>query len=105
MKKWHTQEGNITTNIKVKIYFTSPELSAKKTAMWNCHVDYSSKGRYGIILVIYLFKYLGLNIKFSEKFTKADDGPLKVSTSPVVDLGTCEFKDLNIGKLHPNNCL
>ena len=29
--KWHAQEGNITTNIKVKIDFTLPELSATKT--------------------------------------------------------------------------
>ena len=25
--QWHTQAGNITTNIKVKVYFTLPELS------------------------------------------------------------------------------
>ena len=35
----HTQEGNITTNIKVKIYFTLPELSGKQIMTWNCHVD------------------------------------------------------------------
>ena len=35
----HTQEGNITTNLKVKIDFTLHELSATKIVMWNFHVD------------------------------------------------------------------
>ena len=50
--KWHTQEGNITTNIKVKIYFTLPELNATKIMTWNCHVYESAKGRYDMILGI-----------------------------------------------------
>ena len=37
--KWHTQAGNIATNIKVEIYFTLPEFSATKIMTWNCHVD------------------------------------------------------------------
>ena len=28
--KWNTQAGKITTNLKVKIYFTLPELSVEK---------------------------------------------------------------------------
>ena len=31
----HTQAGNITTNLKVKIDFTLTELSATKTVTWN----------------------------------------------------------------------
>ena len=30
LMQWHSQDGNITTNLKVKIYFTLPELSATK---------------------------------------------------------------------------
>ena len=50
--QWHTQKCNITTNIKVKIYITLPELSATKIMTWNCHVDESAKGRYDMILGI-----------------------------------------------------
>ena len=42
--QWHMQAGNITTNHKVKIYFTLPELSATKIVTWNWHVDDSAKG-------------------------------------------------------------
>ena len=52
--QWHTQVDNITTNLKVKIDFTSPELSATKTVIMNCHVYDSAKGRYDIILGRYL---------------------------------------------------
>ena len=48
--QWHTQAGKITNNMKVKIYFTSPEFSAKKIVTWNCHVDDPTKGRYNMIL-------------------------------------------------------
>ena len=44
------QAGNITTNLKVKIYFNLPENSAPKIVMWDCHVDDSAKGRYDMIL-------------------------------------------------------
>ena len=48
--RWSTQAGNITSNIKVKVDFTLPELSATKFVTWNCHVDDSAKGRYDMIL-------------------------------------------------------
>ena len=54
--QWHMQEGNITNNIKVDIYFTLPELSATKIMTWNCHVDESANGRYDMILGINLLK-------------------------------------------------
>ena len=52
--QWHTHEGNITTNLKVKIDFTLPELRATKIVTWNFHVDESAKGRYEMILGINL---------------------------------------------------
>ena len=48
--QWHTQAGNITTNLKDKIYFNLPELSATKIVMWNCYVDASDKSRHYMIL-------------------------------------------------------
>ena len=56
--KWHTQAGGITTSLKVKIYFTLPELSKTQNLAWNCHVDDSAKGRYDMILGGYLLEYL-----------------------------------------------
>ena len=32
--KWHTQGGSITTNLNIKIYFTSPELSMMEIVTW-----------------------------------------------------------------------
>ena len=60
--------------------------------MWKCHVDDSANSRYNIILVRDLSTELVLNVKFSENFTKADDGTFKGSTTPIVDLGTYEPK-------------
>ena len=99
--KCHTQAGNITTNLKVKIYFTIPELSATKIVMWNCHVDNSAKVRYYMILGRYLLTALGSNPNFSENLIKAENETLKVSSAPMVDLGTYEFKGLNKGKTTP----
>ena len=50
----HTQAINITTNMKVKIYFTLPKFSATKIMTWECHVDDSAKGRYNMILGRYV---------------------------------------------------
>ena len=52
--QWQTQAGNITTNLKVKFYFTLPALSATNVVMWKCHVDDPAKGRYNMILGQYL---------------------------------------------------
>ena len=48
--QWHTQKGIITTNLKVRIDFTLPKLSATMFLTWNCHVEDSDKGRYDMIL-------------------------------------------------------
>ena len=52
--QWHTQEGNITTNLRVTTDFTLPEISAKQIVTWNFHDDESAKGRYVMILGINL---------------------------------------------------
>ena len=56
--QWHTQAGKITTNSKVKIDFTLPELRTTKAMTWSCNVDDSSNGRHDIILGRYLLTEL-----------------------------------------------
>ena len=48
--QWNPQARNITNNLKVKVNFTLPALSATNVVAWNCHVDDSAKGRYDMIL-------------------------------------------------------
>ena len=48
--QWHTQAITITTDNKVKVYFTLPKPSPKNVVTWKCHVDKSAKGRYNMIL-------------------------------------------------------
>ena len=62
--QWHTQGGNITTNLKFKIDFTLPELSAKKIVRCGFHVGESSKGWYDMILDQYIVTESVLNRKF-----------------------------------------
>ena len=52
--QWKTQAINITTNLKVKVDFTLPALSATKSVTWKCHVDDSTRSRYNMILGRYL---------------------------------------------------
>ena len=61
--KWKMKLGNITTNLKVKIYITLPEFITTKIVMWYFHVDDSAKGRYYNILVRYLLTALLSNLK------------------------------------------
>ena len=103
--QWKTQDGNITTNFKIKIDFTLPTLSATNAVTWKYNVDESTKGGKYFILGRDMLTKLGLNLKFSEHVIKADDGPFKGSTAPMVDLGAYIFKILNIGKLNLNNSL
>ena len=99
--QWHTQAGNITTNLKVKVDLTLPALSVTDVMMWRCNVDDSDKGSYNMILGLDLLTELGLNLKFSEHVIEAGDGPFNGSTTPMVDLGTYIFKDLNTGEITP----
>ena len=48
--QWHTQAGNITTNLKVKVDSTLPALSAMDVVTWGYHVHESAKGRSYLIL-------------------------------------------------------
>ena len=89
----HTKVGGITTNIKFKIDFTLPELSATRTVMWKCHVDDSTMGRYDMILGRYVLTDLVLNLKLSDHVIESYDGPLKGSTATMADMGTYEFKN------------
>ena len=49
-RQWHTQAGNTTTKLKVKVDFTLPALNATNSVTWKCHVDDSAKGRYDMII-------------------------------------------------------
>ena len=100
--QWHTQSGNITTNTKVKIYFTLPGFTTKKIVTWNKNVNDYAKGRYDMILVRDILTALVPNKKLSEHAIKVYYGTLKGSTAPMVDLVTYEFKGLNIGKITPD---
>ena len=56
--QWHTQAVNITTNLMVKVDFTSPTLIMRYAVMWNFHVDYSAKSIYDMVLGRCLLKEL-----------------------------------------------
>ena len=99
----HMEAGNITTNVKAKIDFTLPELSAPNILMYNCHVDDSAKGRYEMVLHKYILKLLGFNIKISLRIIEAKHEPLKGSTTPMVDLGRYEIINLDTVKLYLKN--
>ena len=99
--QWHMQAGNITTNLKVKLYFTLPSHSAMDVVTWKCHVDDSARGRYDAILGRDLLTGLWLNLKVSEYVIEADDGTLKGSATTMVNVGTYIFKYLNTGKITP----
>ena len=63
MIQCHTQKGNITTNLEVKIDLTLPKLSTAEIVTWNCHVDDSSKSTYDVILGRVILTELGTNLK------------------------------------------
>ena len=48
--QWNTQVGNITTDIKVEIYFTLSTINANNFVTWNFHVEDSANGMYNMIL-------------------------------------------------------
>ena len=54
-----------------------------------------------MILERNLLTELLLNLKLSDHVIEADDMHFKRSTAPMVDLGTNGFKDLNTGKITP----
>ena len=64
-------------------------------------MDDSAKGIYDMILEQDILIELVLNLKFSEHVIEADDVPFKGSSTPIVNLGTYIFKDLNEGGNKP----
>ena len=50
----HTQVVNITNNLKVKVDFTLPSLSATNIVTWKYHLGDSAKCRYDMISGQYL---------------------------------------------------
>ena len=81
--------------------FTLPKLSPAYVLTWNCHVDESTKGRYDMITRRDILTSLGLNLTLSDHAIESDYTAFKASTEATVDLGTYEFKYLNIGKITP----
>ena len=61
----------------------------------------SAKGRYDMISGRDILTYFGLSLKFSEHVIEAYYGPFKGSTTSMVGLGTCIYKDLNTGNITP----
>ena len=51
---WHMQAANMTTNLRVESDFTLPEFSAMNVVIWKCHMNESAKGRYDMILGVYI---------------------------------------------------
>ena len=70
MIKWHTRAGNLTTNLKGKIFFALPKFSATNILMWGFHVDDSIKGRLNFILGKNVLIALGLNLNFIKTSSK-----------------------------------
>ena len=66
---------------------------------WNFHVDKFANSMYYMIPDIDLLIELVFNLKLCEHLIKEDDKPLKGSSSPMIDLGTYKFNDLNTGKI------
>ena len=99
--QWHNKAGKVTSNLKVKMYFTMPEFRATKVVTQNCHVNDLAKSNYDMILGIYILTLLGLNLKLSEYTIEAYYLPLRGLSAPVVDFGKYEFKNLNKLKTTP----
>ena len=64
-------------------------------------MDDSAEGKYYIILGRDLLIELGLGLKCPKRNIGAGDGPLKGSTSPMIDLGTYKFKYVSTRKIRP----
>ena len=79
MMQWHTQAVNITTNLKVKIYFILPEFSVMKIVTWWYHI-------------------IGIKFKFSKKIIKGGASPFEGFTEPMIYLDIYKFKYFHLGK-------
>ena len=68
-------------------------------------MDDSAKGKYDLILGRDLVTALVLNIKFSDHAIESDDGNIKLSMAPMVNLCTYKFKGLETWENTPKNRL
>ena len=60
--------------MEVKVYFKLPELNVTKIMTWEYNVDNSTKGRYDMVLGMYLLTVLGINLKIpSMSLKKVED--------------------------------
>ena len=60
--------------MEVKVYFNLPEINVTKIMTWEYNVDDSTKGRYGMVLGIYLLTALGINLNIpSMSLKKVED--------------------------------
>ena len=64
--QWHTQAVKINTNLKYRIYFILPELSATNIVTCTYHLDDYAKVRYDIILGRNQLSSLLLNLELSD---------------------------------------
>ena len=80
--QWKTQAGNITTNLKVKIFLTIPEFSATKKVTWLFNVDDSTKSKYIIVSGRYILMELGLSSIFPKIPLKQVKDSLKYPQNP-----------------------
>ena len=64
-------------------------------------MDVSDNGRYDLIVDIYIWTELGLNLKWYDHVIEAEDGHFKGYMAPMVDMGTHEFTYLETGKIIP----
>ena len=66
---------------------------------WEFHVDDFAEISYFIILSRYLLTSLVINLKFPKQIIEGCSGPFESYTEPIVDLGTYEFKIVNVDKI------
>ena len=60
--------------MEVKVYFILPEINVTKIMTWEYNVDDSTKGRYGMVLGIYLLTALVINLNIpSISLKKVED--------------------------------
>ena len=94
MTTWETQAGKFTTLNKVKVELCLPELSATKILTWKFHMDYSTIGRYNIILGRYLLTDLGLDFNFSNRIIVGGEGPYEGFSAPMFDVSNYDHAPL-----------
>jgi hypothetical protein len=78
--KWTTAAGELSTNYKVDIAFSLPELHESRMVQWTVHVA-ESCGNYDLILGRDIMRELGLTFSFSNCTTTWDDNSIPMKES------------------------